>query len=88
LKFAADTLKGNCEVVLAAVKQDGLALQFAAEGPRGNKDVVLAAVKHNPAVLPFAVEPLRIDQEVNAAVGGERRHNPLLTSSSSLLGSR
>eukprot|EP00971_Amphidinium_carterae_P109817 2175430-Amphidinium_carterae.1 len=39
---------------LAAVKQNGWALQFAAESCKGDREMVLAAVKQNGCALLFA----------------------------------
>ena len=56
---------------MAAVKQDGEALQFAAAALRGDKELVLAAVKQNGRALAHADEALQGDAEVVlAAVEG------------------
>jgi len=52
------------ELALAAVKQDGLALQFASEPLRRDKEVVLAAVKQNCHALCFASLAFCCDKEV------------------------
>jgi uncharacterized protein YdeI (YjbR/CyaY-like superfamily) len=52
------------QVVLAAVAQDGLALQFAAEALRADKEFMLAAVAQNGRALYFAAEALRADKQV------------------------
>jgi hypothetical protein len=51
--------KNNKDVVLEAVKQDGMALQFASDELKNNKDVVLKAVRQNVWVLRFASEELQ-----------------------------
>jgi len=51
--------------VLAAVRQNGLALQYATETLKADRDVVLAAVqKRNGRVLKCATEALRADRDV------------------------
>eukprot|EP00971_Amphidinium_carterae_P163873 3248806-Amphidinium_carterae.1 len=49
---------------LAAVQQDGQALQYAAESCRGDREIVLAAVKQDGRALEFAAESCRGDREV------------------------
>eukprot|EP00971_Amphidinium_carterae_P074338 1468952-Amphidinium_carterae.1 len=44
LQFAAESCRGDPEIVLAAVKQNGLALKYAAESCRNDREIVLAAV--------------------------------------------
>ena len=68
-----DTIDEPRQVVLAAVKRDGRALQFAAERFRGNREIVLAAIRapgfslqENP--LDFASPDLVVDPVVKAAV--------------------
>ena len=46
LKYASDELKGDRDVVLAAVTQNGHALKYASDELKGDKDVVLAALQH------------------------------------------
>ena len=50
--------------MLAAVTQDGFALEYAAKPLRAEKDVVLAAVTQNLSALEFAAEPLKKDTDV------------------------
>jgi hypothetical protein len=47
LEFASEELRGDREVVLAAVKQNYLALQFASEKIRDNKKIILTVVQQN-----------------------------------------
>ena len=47
LQYAAEPLKANRKIVLAAVKQDGLALQYAAEPLKADVEMVLTGVKMN-----------------------------------------
>ncbi|NVJ89710.1 MAG: DUF4116 domain-containing protein, partial [Flavobacteriaceae bacterium] len=42
-----DSLKKDKEVVLAAVKQDGRALEYADDSLKKDKEFILAAVKQN-----------------------------------------
>ena len=52
------------ELVLEAVKQNGMALQYADERLRADKQVVLAAVKQNPDAVDLVHHCLRNDKEV------------------------
>ncbi len=54
----------NKNVVLEAVKQNGLALQFASEKLQDDKNVVLEAVKQYGRALRFASENLRDDKDI------------------------
>eukprot|EP00971_Amphidinium_carterae_P172577 3420713-Amphidinium_carterae.1 len=44
------------EIVLAAVRQKGQALESAAEGCRGDREIVLAAVQQDGLALQLAAE--------------------------------
>jgi len=56
--------KTNREVVLAAVKQNGLALGFATAELRVDKGLVLAAVVQNGLALEFATAELQANNRV------------------------
>ena len=55
-------LRGDREIVLAAVKQAGLALQHASAELQGDREVVLEAVKQNGWALDYASQELRGDR--------------------------
>mmetsp|Transcript_26471 Transcript_26471/g.72699 ORF Transcript_26471/g.72699 Transcript_26471/m.72699 type:complete len:82 (-) Transcript_26471:316-561(-) len=57
LEFAADGLRADFEIVLAAVQQEGLALQFAAEPLHWDKRIVHAALHRNCD----AIKHLKVD---------------------------
>jgi hypothetical protein len=62
-------LRADKQVVLAAVTQNGLALQYAAPkyaamALRADKQAVLAAVTQDGRALYYAAEALRADKEV------------------------
>ena len=65
-----EDLRGNYDVVLAAVRKDGGALQFASEALKADKDVVLAAVSNNGHAFDYATafvyasEALKADKDV------------------------
>ena len=44
--MASKELKGNLEIVTAAVKQNEWSLKVASRELRGNKDIVMAAIKN------------------------------------------
>ena len=52
------------EEVLAAVKQDGYALDDADESLKKDKEIVLAAIKENGRALEYADESFRKDREI------------------------
>ena len=54
----------NRELVLAAVHQDGCALEFASGTLRNDRELVLAAVHQDGCALEFASKALRNDREV------------------------
>ena len=54
-------MKGDKEVVLEAVKQNGNALYYASEELCGDRKVVLEAVKQYGCALKFASEELKND---------------------------
>jgi serine/threonine protein kinase len=57
-------LKDDKDVVLEAVKQDGLFLVFASDKLKDDKDVVLEAVKQDGDSLVFASDKLKDDKDV------------------------
>jgi hypothetical protein len=64
LMLASSALQDDKEVVLAAVKKCGNALEYASATLRNDKDVVLAAVKKNGYVFQYASATLRNDKDV------------------------
>ena len=62
-------MKKDKEVVLAAVKQHGEALEYADESLKKDKEVVLAAVAQDGEALTYADESLFEDEELLAAGG-------------------
>ena len=50
-------------IVLAAMKQDSLALRYASEGLQGDEDIVLAAVKQNGRALKYGSVELKDDRD-------------------------
>lgn len=58
-RIALEALCQNHDVVVAAVRQNGLALQYASETLRSSPAVVSVAVKENGLALQYATEALR-----------------------------
>ncbi len=58
-KHAAAELKGDREVVIAAVKRNGRALYYAAADLKGDREVVIAAVTQDVRALEFASPELQ-----------------------------
>ena len=56
---------------LAAVKNDGWALEDASDELKADKEVVMVAVKNQVSALEFASDELKADKEVVTA-GGEK----------------
>ena len=68
LLSASKQLQNDREIVLAAVTQDGYALEFASN----DREVVLAAVTQNGEALEYASEDLKRDREIVEAVQRSR----------------
>ena len=64
LFMASKELKNDYDVVLAAVKFDGTALEDASEVIQNNKNIVLAAIAQNSNALQFASKNLKDDDEI------------------------
>ena len=62
--WAAVELRADREIVLAAVKQNGLALDYAAVALQANREIVLVAVKQNGLALEYAAVELRADHGI------------------------
>ncbi|CAE8592460.1 unnamed protein product, partial [Polarella glacialis] len=63
LAVAPASLQANREVVMAAVRQNGRALEYAAEEMRAAKDIVLEAVRESGLALAHASRELQADKE-------------------------
>ena len=50
-----------CKIVMAAVKQDGTALEYASKELRNNREIVMAAVFQNPGAQCSGQSPLSSD---------------------------
>ena len=66
LETASESLRADKEVVLEAVKRNGLALEYASEQLKDDKEVVLEAIEHSIEGIAFkyASERLKDDKEV------------------------
>merc|ERR1712008_48463 len=67
LECAANGLKANREIVMAAVTQNGYALECAANELKANREIVMAAVTQNGCALQFAADNLRGDLDITLA---------------------
>jgi len=71
---APPLLRGDRDVVLAAVTQSGRGLEFASSALKADQGVVLAAVAQDGAALEFAADALKADEAVvRAAVAQDSR---------------
>ena len=59
-------------MVLAAVREDGRAIQYASEALRADREVVLAAVQQNDIAFAYASKDLREDRETVLAAVREK----------------
>merc|ERR1719162_1651812 len=64
LKYAAEEMQNDKEVVMAAVQNTGCALEYAGEEMQNDKEVVMAAVQNNGCALEYAAEEMQNDKEV------------------------
>ena len=61
-----DELKADKEVVIAAVSNDGNALEYASNTLKADKEVVLAAVSNNGNALELSSAELQNDPDIIA----------------------
>ena len=64
LVCAAEPLKADRGIVLAAVQLNGWALSFAATPLKADREIVLAAVQKEGRSLRYAAAPLRANREI------------------------
>ncbi len=64
ISLSDEKLKVDKEVILAAVKQNGYALQYADEKLKADKKFILAAVKQNGKALEYTDEKLKADKKI------------------------
>lgn len=70
-------LNDDFDVVLAAVKNTGLALESASDSLKNDRIIVLAAVEQNPDALQFASPELQKDPEILTVVEETRKRERL-----------
>jgi hypothetical protein len=64
LRFAADTLRDDCEFMTAMIKTKATHLQYASEKVRADHGVVLAAIKKHGSCLQYASDSLKSDKQL------------------------
>ena len=64
---------GDKELVLAAVKDYGLALKQATPELQNNRQIVMAAVKNNGMAIDFASPALQKDKEIMKAAKAQEQ---------------
>mmetsp|Transcript_45960 Transcript_45960/g.103277 ORF Transcript_45960/g.103277 Transcript_45960/m.103277 type:complete len:354 (-) Transcript_45960:75-1136(-) len=74
LQDAPAHIAESSEVVLAAVRQSGRAIEFAPEAMRHDRQVVLAAVSQDGRSLEHAAEDLRADRSIVRAAVRQNGH--------------
>eukprot|EP00434_Breviolum_minutum_P028589 symbB.v1.2.025294.t1/scaffold2445.1/size151041/22 len=57
-------MRSNREIVLAAVRRDGVALAYASEDLRGDAEVLAAAAASDASSLQYASETMRNEYEI------------------------
>ncbi|CAB9498904.1 expressed unknown protein [Seminavis robusta] len=76
LEYAAEPMvRDDKDVVLAAVRKNGLSLRHASEALRRDKEIVLAAVSSRPDALKYALGNLRRDKDCLIAAGVWDEHH-------------
>eukprot|EP01080_Neovahlkampfia_damariscottae_P006713 gene6713-10878_t len=63
LCFCSDQMKSDPEIVLEAVKIDGLSIEFACPEQKKNKEILEAAIKQNPESIRWLPIELMLDEE-------------------------
>ena len=58
------SLQSNKEVVVKAIKQNGLTLEYAADALKADKEIVWFAIEQNPISLKYVSKKLRADKEI------------------------
>ena len=75
LCYLNSALKEDSEVVLAAVRRSGTALQYSGESPRNNYDVVMAVITNNERGIHYVSGKFKQDDQFMLATV---RKNPLV----------
>ncbi len=57
-------LKANRELVLIAVRQNGMALEYAHESLKTDREIVITAIEQNGRALKFADESLNTEPNI------------------------
>jgi hypothetical protein len=70
-----DAQKQDFDIVLAAVRRDGTALQFACPELKDDKDIVFAAVTNAGIALKFASNRLKNDMNISVAAIKNSHHS-------------
>ena len=63
-QFATEEMKGDRQIVIKAVSQNGFALKHATEEMKGDREVVMTAVSKNGYALAHATEEMKGDREI------------------------
>ena len=70
-KYASDAFKGDKDIVLSAVGQNGLMLKYVSDNLKNDYDVVLAAVRQNSYALRYARARLKGNKDIVLAAVGQ-----------------
>ena len=87
LQYASAELKGDREIVIEAVKQNGGALWYASAELKGDREIVIEAVKQNGNSLQCASAELKGDREI-VMEAVKQNGNALVYASAALKGDR
>lgn len=85
LGFVPEVFRADGDIVLAAVKHNGLALRHAAEKFRSDLEIVRQAVRQNSLALQEAAEELQTDSEMTSLL---RRIAPANSPIDAIVGTR
>ena len=64
LEFIPDKFKDDKDIVLKAMKTDGISLEFVSDRLKEDKEVVMTAVKNNWKALEFAPDKFKDDKDI------------------------
>ena len=68
--YASDSLRGNADIVRAAVEQNGWALQYASDELKESTEIVLCAVKQHAGAIQYAGPSRKEDEQIILAAIG------------------
>ena len=68
LQEVSKELQNDKDIVMAAVKHSGNALEYASKNLKNDKEVVLEAVKSDERAMVFASKNLKSDKDIKSVI--------------------